>query len=105
MAATYGRLQGNRGQTTRQGSKDSGVWSSLETWEGSLTGHVWGDGSFNAGIGDKLSSGEIRLTGNVDKDKRKVVLHIPGHFDPKGEAENYTPSRDVVLYEDGEYKI
>lgn len=36
MAALYGTIQGNRGEATRMGSKDSGFRSSCQSWEGSV---------------------------------------------------------------------
>lgn len=33
MAQFYGRISGNRGEATRQGSKDSGISAAVETWK------------------------------------------------------------------------
>lgn len=66
MAALYGRLQGNRGQTTRMGSKNSGIWSRLETWEGSIRTELQADGSFEVWIGDKSDPRNMIASGNIN---------------------------------------
>ena len=67
MSAVYGRLQGNRGEVTRGGSKDSGIESTLETWQGAIKTVLEADGSFYVYIGPKWNPCHLVLSGNVDK--------------------------------------
>lgn len=41
MAHFYGEVQGNRGKTTRCGSKNSGCVSKVASWEGAVQVHLW----------------------------------------------------------------
>src|SRR5678809_647791 len=48
MASFFGRLRGSRGETTRLGSKESGIHAVTQSWEGSVAvdmylhdGEVW----------------------------------------------------------------
>jgi len=36
MSTFYGTVQGNRGTATRGGSKDSGIHTSAQSWDGSI---------------------------------------------------------------------
>jgi len=36
MSTYYGNLQGNRGEATRQGSRTSGIWAAVRSWNGSV---------------------------------------------------------------------
>ena len=40
MSALYGSLQGCRGETTRTGSKNSGIRASVQSWNGSLVSYM-----------------------------------------------------------------
>lgn len=64
MAALYGRMQGNRGETTRCGSEV--IETKLETWSGAVRVILSRDGSFTVAIGEKYNAREIIATGNVD---------------------------------------
>lgn len=64
MAALYGRLQGNRGQVTRCGSRI--IDAKLETWNGSIRVALMTNGDFRVSIGDKFSPHTTIATGNVD---------------------------------------
>jgi len=41
MSEFYGFLQGNRGVTTRCGSKKSGIMSTLKSWNNKVTIHLY----------------------------------------------------------------
>ena len=45
MAEFYGRLQGNRGEATRCGSKDSGIHTTAESWTSVIRTHQTSDGA------------------------------------------------------------
>ncbi len=69
MAALYGRLQGDRKEVTRMGSKNSGISATLETWDGEIKTTLEADGSFTVTIGPKNGANTIIATGNVDTDE------------------------------------
>jgi hypothetical protein len=74
MAALYGRLQGNRGEATRTGSKDSGIQATLETWEGKVRVDLDADGKFVVSLAEKHGSPVAILQGNVN---RRVFGYVP----------------------------
>lgn len=41
MAHFYGRMEGNRGETTRCGTKGSGIVARLGSWTGGVRVHLW----------------------------------------------------------------
>ena len=41
MAAFYGTIQGNRGMATRCGTPNSGVKTSIQSWQGSCITELW----------------------------------------------------------------
>ena len=41
MSHFYGTVQGNRGEATRGGSKNSGLTTNTASWEGAVMSHVW----------------------------------------------------------------
>lgn len=41
MAHFYGTLQGNRGEASRLGTKDSGITTYAASWEGAVRVHIW----------------------------------------------------------------
>lgn len=66
MAALYGRLQGQAGEATRQGNKDSGIRSVLETWHGSVETWLNADGTFTVSVGPKHGPRQEFVTGKVE---------------------------------------
>lgn len=77
MSRTYGRLQGNRGMATRCGTDR--IFTSAETWKGSVHVYLDADGSFTINIGPKHGvqdglGGTIILVGNVGDDGRNCYL-------------------------------
>lgn len=68
MAAVIGYLKGNRGETSRIGSKDSGIRARLETWRGAVTLTLAADGTWQVfeSVHDKHGIGEIAAEGRVD---------------------------------------
>jgi len=40
MSALYGSLKGSRGEATRCGTKNSGIRSSVQSWNGSLVSYM-----------------------------------------------------------------
>ena len=73
MAALYGRLQGNRGEVTRMGSPQSGIESTLETWDGEIRTELTAKGNFKVFIGPKGSASTLIATGNVDHESFSYV--------------------------------
>lgn len=68
MAALYGRLKGNRGETTRMGSEKSGISSKLETWTGAVYTELEANGTFRVFVGSKYSRGAVPVfIGKVPK--------------------------------------
>lgn len=68
MAALYGRLQGNRGEATRTGSKASGIRTVAETWGSKVTVHLSHDGSCVVYATPKRGGCEVMLwEGNSDE--------------------------------------
>lgn len=43
MAHFYGRLKGNRGETTRCGSRNSGIRATIRSWRSEVFGHLYDD--------------------------------------------------------------
>ena len=43
MSHFYGTVQGNRGEASRGGSKDSGIISHIASWEGAIKVQAWYD--------------------------------------------------------------
>lgn len=70
MAALYGSLRGNRGVTTRLGSKASGIHSTLQTWDGSIHTFLNADGSYSVEVKSDLRRGggdwKTVASGNVN---------------------------------------
>ena len=66
MAALYGSLRGNRGETTRLGHKD--IRARLETWAGAVTVVMDADGHYRVyeSTHGKHSTGDVVHTGKVD---------------------------------------
>lgn len=84
MANLYGRLQGNRGQTTRVGS--TLIDSTLETWDGEIRTTLTKDGSFVVMIGPKNGADMIIAVGNVnDRFVRTSWTDVEGNFHPAHE--------------------
>ena len=48
MAEFYGTLQGNRGPTTRIGTKKSGITTIAACWEGAIEVYVYNDANGDA---------------------------------------------------------
>jgi hypothetical protein len=68
VAALYGRLQGNRGEATRTGSKASGIRTIAETWKSKVTVELEHDGSCVVYAASKFGSGQVKLwEGNSDE--------------------------------------
>jgi len=67
MAALRGILVGNRGSVSRLGSKNSGICSTLNTWDGEIFTRLDANGDFIVEVKayDKGKSWSI-FTGNVD---------------------------------------
>jgi hypothetical protein len=67
MASLYGKLRGNRGETTRLGSKDSGIHAQLQTWGGAVRVRLEHDGECVVEVGHP-TAGRWRTVwdGNVD---------------------------------------
>ena len=91
MAELYGRIQGNRGEATRCGSRD--MDTSAETWNGSVKVHLRRGGDFTVRVGDKRG-GRTAITGNVDKLPTEVALH--GTFARTAAQRVLTALEDVV---------
>lgn len=83
MAALYGRLQGNRGEATRTGSKDSGITSQLETWEGSVRTELSADGEFRVYMGDKHFPHTLVVEGNVNDRTLSWVPTVEETHEPR----------------------
>ena len=66
MAALIGYLQGNRGEVSRCGSKNSGISANLETWKGSIRVVLSANGNCHVMIGSKHSPSKLVYEGNVD---------------------------------------
>ena len=43
MSHFYGTLQGNRGEATRCGTKNSGLVTYAASWSGAIRTHLWYD--------------------------------------------------------------
>ena len=43
MAQYYGRVEGNRGEATRLGTKDSGIGTVAASWDGCILTNIWYD--------------------------------------------------------------
>ena len=41
MAQYYGRVEGNRGEATRLGTKDSGIGTVAASWDGCILTNIW----------------------------------------------------------------
>lgn len=65
MAALRGTLQGNRGETSRLGSKASGITARLNTWNGAITVDLEADGSFRVFVSPDNGPRSL-IRGNVD---------------------------------------
>ena len=67
MAALRGILQGNRGEVSRLGSKNSGIYSTLNTWRGRITTCLSADGFFRVSVSSDYAGGPTKeITGNVN---------------------------------------
>ena len=66
MAALRGTLQGNRGTVSRLGSKNSGIESVLNTWDGEIITFLKADGRFRVTILPKNGHLPYTLKGNVN---------------------------------------
>lgn len=87
MAALHGALQGNRGQVTRLGSKNSGISSTLKTWNGEIVTTLEADGEFVVKVRPFNQYGDPIARGNVDT----------GHVE---KVRDWTYKRDTVLKTD-----
>jgi hypothetical protein len=70
MATLYGRLQGNRGEVTRTGSKH--IHAQVETWSGKVRVDLDADGNFEVTVGPKGWGGRTVLKGNIDQPEQPV---------------------------------
>ena len=43
MSHFYSKIQGNRGEATRCGTKDSGVTATAASWDGAIRTDIWYD--------------------------------------------------------------
>ena len=66
MAALRGTLEGNRGTVSRLGSKNSGIQSTLNTWDGRIVTKLDSDGDFSVYIEPFGGHHPYRLSGNVN---------------------------------------
>lgn len=72
MSAVYGRLQGNRGEVTRTGSKHSGIMATLNTYEGKVRLVLEEDGSFVLDIESDGIGFVAYARGNANKGEQFV---------------------------------
>lgn len=61
-------MQGNRGETTRMGDRNSGIYAQVETWNGKVRVDLKANGDFTVSVGEKYSGGRVALKGNVGDD-------------------------------------
>ena len=70
MAALRGTLEGNRGTVSRLGSKNSGICSELNTWNGTIVTRLEANGEFTVLICEYLTDdprkAKVISKGNVD---------------------------------------
>jgi hypothetical protein len=67
MAAVYGRVQGNRSEATRGGSKASGIRTVAETWKSIVNVSLLHDGECRVYATDKHGNNSVTLwEGNTD---------------------------------------
>lgn len=64
MANLYGRLQGNRGETTRMGNDV--IYAKLETWHGSVAVNLFKDGTYTIHTGPKTNPQQLVYEGKID---------------------------------------
>lgn len=109
MAEFYGRLQGNRGEATRCGSKDSGIRATVESWQTVIrTSHhqMWG-GERRVMIGVETKYGSTLIPTIVfdadalakhhdDPEVGYAVQAIVDGFDKLDEALKSAPDRVEV---------
>lgn len=80
MAALIGYLQGNRGETSRCGSKESGIRAQLETWHGRIVVSLDANGDFSVAIASKRGGNTTQIAhGNVDDGERTAFGVLPPH--------------------------
>lgn len=78
MAKYYGLVKGNRGAASRIGSSSSGLWTSAQSWNGSLIVYVHdGDGDepvFDIEIsGGSSACGRRAFSGTLGELKEKLA--------------------------------
>ncbi|MDV3429127.1 MAG: hypothetical protein LIR50_19215 [Bacillota bacterium] len=57
MSAFYGMVQGNRGASTKGGSKNSGFVASCQSYDGSVITRMWYDENDNLMVSIAISEG------------------------------------------------
>lgn len=72
MADLFGSVHGNKGRATRLGTKNSGITTTAETWNGEVRTDLEADGEFITKIQPKGSMGDdnggVLIAGNVGDD-------------------------------------
>lgn len=71
MAHFFGGIQGNRGEATRAGSKDSGISAYVQGWHGRISSRMFSAGDRDMGYvtlsGGPRGSGEsVNITGTIN---------------------------------------
>lgn len=70
MAEFYGRIQGNRGEATRMGSKDSGFVASCQSWVGSVVVAMEQPRQW-------LLDANAKRRGRKDMEDKEVTISVP----------------------------
>ncbi len=74
MSAFYGKLHGNRGQTTRCGSKSSGITAQLRSWKRVVDCHLGVDDDGNEVLTVKVSDISYPSRYTSQSVTRRIVL-------------------------------
>jgi len=70
MAVYYGTLKGNRGEVNRQGTKESGIKATAQSWDGSVSVRFFED--------EGITVCEIKAgTGSTPNPTGKVIYRGP----------------------------
>lgn len=72
MADLMGSVVGHRGEASRLGTKKSGIRSTLQTWNASITTRLDADGSCTVEVRDLKGDGRSQVVweGNIDGETR-----------------------------------
>ena len=81
MATFYGRIQGNSGEATRTGSKDSHIFASLQSYKGSLQAELFynDEGELCAQLytaSDSAKYGETIFRGSLERLKKTCLAEM-----------------------------